>query len=31
MLEKENISPNLIAYDRPSDNLLPFLKKNYNL
>jgi len=31
MLESENILPNKIAYDRPSEKLFAFLLKNYNL
>lgn len=31
MLEKENILPEKIAYDKPSDKLIKFLKKYYNL
>jgi len=31
MLENEKISPNKIAYDRPSSKLLAFLSKYYNL
>jgi len=31
MLEKENIDPSKIAYDRPSPKLIAFLKKHYGL
>lgn len=31
MIKHENINPEKIAYDRPSDKLLKFLKKYYNL
>lgn len=31
MLQYENIEPNKIAYDRPSNKLLSFLKKHYDL
>jgi len=31
MLSEERISPAKLAYDRPSTNLYPFLKKHYNL
>ena len=31
MLENEKIMHNKIAYDKPSDKLLAFLYKNYNL
>lgn len=31
MLEEENVMPNKIAYDRPSEKLTAFLTKNYNL
>lgn len=31
MLKHENIIPEKMAYDRPSDKLLKFLKKYYNL
>jgi hypothetical protein len=31
MLEVENISPRKLAYDRPSDKLISFLKKHYKL
>lgn len=31
MLATENINPGKLAYDRPSSNLYPFLKKHYKL
>lgn len=31
MLEKENIQPKKLAYDRPSPKLIGFLAKHYNL
>lgn len=31
MLQTENITPNKLAYDRPSDKLLGFLAKHYGL
>ena len=31
MLENENINPDKLAYDRPSNKFTSFLKKHYNL
>jgi alpha-tubulin N-acetyltransferase 1 len=31
MLQHENISPNKLAYDRPSEKLIKFLGKHYGL
>ena len=31
MLKFENIKPELLAYDRPSNKFIAFLKKHYNL
>ena len=31
MLENENVEPHNLAYDRPSEKFLSFLKKHYNL